>query len=221
MRQGCIQALLDVAVIFGTKRIGVIFQMIEDEQIAAVRLACHPDPAGIALRQNFYARRLEISAPVFCVARNGHRKIVGKTTHQPLWKRLQMVTKDAKQLFAAIMLWHLVEMIEKRLRPPADAKPPETMRPRPVHDLGQLVPIGNLLERQPFDGRTGHNQRIEILVTHILKPAIEATKVARLCMARRIACRRHQDQLDLKRRVAEQAGKLDFRVLLLWHQVEK
>ena len=97
------------------------------------------------------------------------------------------------------MFRHLMEMIEERLRTPADAKPPEAMGPRPVHDLGQLIPVGDLLEGQPLDRRAGHDQRIKKLVTHILEPPVETAKIARLGMARGIARRRHQDQFDLQR----------------------
>ena len=40
-------------------------------------------------------------------------------------------------------------------------------------------------------------------------------------MARRVARRRHQDQLDLQRRIAEQAGELNLRFLLFRHQVQQ
>ena len=207
--------------IFRAKRLGVIFQMIEDEQVATVRLPCQPDTAILAFGQNLDAGSLELIAPVFGIARHGHREIIGEAAHQPPCHRLELVPEHAEQLVAAIMLQHAMEMIEERLSTPADAKPAEAMCPRPVHDLGQLFPIGDLFEGKPLDRRAGHDQRIEELILHILKAPVEAAQIGRLGMARRVARRGHQDQFDLQRRIAEQAGELDLRLLLFRHQVQQ
>ena len=92
-----------------------------------------------------------------------------------------------------------MKVIEKRLRPPANAESPETVCPGPFQYVRQFRPVGNILERQPLDRSTCDDQRIEKLVTDILEPTIETSQIPRFGMTRGIGGCRHENQFDLKR----------------------
>ena len=114
-----------------------------------------------------------------------------------------------------------MKMMEKRLRTPADAKPPEAVPARPFQYFRQFRPVGDILEREAFDGGAGHNQGVEKLVTDILEPAIEAAQISGFRVTRRVGGRCHENQFNLKRRIAKKAGELDLRFPLLRHQVQQ
>ena len=91
----------------------------------------------------------------------------------------------------------------------------------PFHNINQLVPIGDISERQGLYRRPGDNQRIKILITHIIQLPIKTAQIGRLGVAWRIAGGRHQDHLDLQWRISEQPCKLDLSVLFLRHQIQQ
>ena len=91
----------------------------------------------------------------------------------------------------------------------------------PVHDLTQLVPIGDLLERQMLDRGAGDDQPVEFLIPHLLEGAVEGFHMG----GGGVACLvfRHADQMqvDLQWRGPDQPRKLGFGLDFLRHQVEQ
>ena len=181
----------------------------------------HAYAAGVAFGQHLDAGSFQFGTPVFGITRHWHRKGIRKAAQKPAITVVQLVRVHPKQLVTAMMFRNTVEMIEQCLRAPANSKSPKTITPRPFHDLRQLLPIGNIFKRQLLDGGTGHDQRVKKVITHIIKATIIAPKIAGLGVTRRIAGCCHQDHLGLQRRVTKQARKLDFGILLLWHQIQQ
>ena len=114
-----------------------------------------------------------------------------------------------------------MEVPRHRHAAPADAKGGMHVGLGPVHDLPQLVPIGDLFERQMFDGCAGDDQTVEFLVLHVLKGPVEFLHMGGGRMTRLVFGHADQGQIDLQRRRADQPGKLSFGRDLHRHQVQQ
>lgn len=90
----------------------------------------------------------------------------------------------------------------------------------PFHNFAKLVPVFHLLKREGFHRRARNDHTVEIARTHIFKGLIECEHMLLGGVAGNMGARVHQFDLYLQRRIAQQAGKLCFRVDLSGHQVQ-
>ena len=72
----------------------------------------------------------------------------------------------------------------------------------PLHDLGDLFPVSDLLKGHLLDGCARDDETIILLVAHLGKRAIELRKIVLRCMLRHIRLRIDEVNLDLQRRIA-------------------
>ena len=91
----------------------------------------------------------------------------------------------------------------------------------PVKDPAQLVPIGDLLERQGFHRRASDDQSVKPKRANIFPVDIEGEEMVRRCIAGNVIAHLDQGQFDLKRACTEQASKLGFCPDFVGHQIEQ
>ena len=78
-----VQPLGLIPMIFIGQRFRVIFKMVQNKEITALRIAHHANTTAISLGQNIQPSGGNISRPCFGVAGNRHWKAVGESMHQP------------------------------------------------------------------------------------------------------------------------------------------
>ena len=94
------------------------------------------------------------------------------------------------------------------------------MRLAPLHDFRDLIPVGDLLEWHHLDRRARDDHAIVLLVADFGERAVELRQVLLRRVARRVRLRVDEVDLDLQRRIAEQAQELRLRDVLDRHEVQ-
>ena len=94
---------------------------------------------------------------------------------------------------------------------------------RPIKDLAQLIPIGDLIEGQMLDRCAGDDQPVELLTRRcdLAEGAIELLHMRGGCVLRLVIAHPDEMQVDLQRCRPDQPGKLRLRLDFLWHQVQQ
>ena len=87
--------------------------------------------------------------------------------------------------------------------------------------LVHSIPIGDVLERQEFDRRTGDDEAVELALLHFLPGLVEGDEVFLRRVLGLVIADAHQRQFDLQRRRADQARELRLRADLVGHEIEK
>ena len=128
---------------------------------------------------------------------------------------------DPKGFLGQCVLGNVVEMMEGRLRSPADIERRLDIGLSPVINFLQLVPIGHVFELKQLDGRTRDDQTVEFFLSHLFPVPIESDHVIVGRVFRGVLGDLDQAQLHLQRRCADETGKLRFGPDLVRHQVEK
>jgi hypothetical protein len=90
----------------------------------------------------------------------------------------------------------------------------------PVHQLDELGPVVDVLERQLLDRRAGDDEAVEALVAHLAERRVVLEQVLRRGVLRLVRLHVQELDLDLQGGVAEQAQQLRLGDHLRRHQVE-
>src|SRR5215218_10083323 len=106
------------------------------------------------------------------------------------------------------MFRHAMKMVEARLRTPTDVHRGMNVALGPVENAPELVPIGDALEFEQFDGRAGDDEAIELLVPYAFPIAIEGQHVLGRGILRRVRGDLDEGHLDLKRGSADKPCEL-------------
>ena len=93
--------------------------------------------------------------------------------------------------------------------------------PRPLENLLHFIPVGDVLIVQQLNGSTGDDETVELAVTHLFPRLVEGEAMFSRCVLGAMTADAHERQLNLKRRGANEARHLDFRLDLVRHEVEK
>src|SRR5215212_6433945 len=119
------------------------------------------------------------------------------------------------------MFGHAMKMAKARLRTPADVHRGMNVGLCPVENAPELVPICDALEFEQFDGRTGDNETIELIIPYAFPIPIEGQHV----LGRRVLWRVRGDldegHLDLKRGSPDKPGELRLSPDLVRHQIKE
>ena len=95
------------------------------------------------------------------------------------------------------------------------------IRPCPVEDLRQLIPIGDVFEIQLLDRGAGDDEAVELAVCHFFPGLVESDQVVSRGILGRVIADADQRQFHLQRRGAKQARDLRLRADLVRHQVQE
>ena len=88
-----------------------------------------------------------------------------------------MVLIDAEDLLLRPMLRDAVVIVEPRLRAPADVERREGVLLAPLHDLRDLVPVGDLLKGILLDRRARDDEAVVLLMAHLGKRPVELREI--------------------------------------------
>ncbi len=132
----------------------------------------------------------------------------------------RLVWVNAGELHLARHLGNAVQDVQRRLYRPAHEQRGGNVVLGPVDHAFDLRPVGNIAEIDQPQRRAGDDQTVEVLVLDILEVTIEVVQMLGRRVLRFAAVDTQQLDINLQRRVGQQAQKLVFRFDLLWHQVE-
>ena len=94
------------------------------------------------------------------------------------------------------------------------------MRPGPVQDRLELVPIVHLLERQMLHRRAGDHESVVVVVAERVKRLVELDQMVGADVGGLVRGGLHEVDLHLQRGLGDQAEQLGLRLDLLGHEVE-
>ena len=163
-----------VAPVLLVERVGGILQMAGDEELTA---SPGHDDAHAALFRLGNERQLRIGqdvlSPHLRVSAVRHHKLVVEAAEDGQPRVEGLLGEDAEHLHRQRVLGNAVVEIEPGLCRPTDIEGTGDMGTRPGEDVGELVPVAHLLVLQLFHRCSGDNHAVELLVSHLLKLAIE------------------------------------------------
>ena len=89
-----------------------------------------------------------------------------------------------------------------------------------VHEVDQVIPVINLLEREFLDRSPGDYHAVELLVLDVLETGIELLQMRKILHLAVVRLHHYQNQVDLKRSVCQHAHQLDLSGLERRHQIQ-
>ena len=128
--------------------------------------------------------------------------------------------EHATRLCRQIVLLDTVMMVEPRLRAPTNMQRRVHMRGGPIHDLAELGPVVDLLERHLLHRRARDDQAVVVDVADVVERAVERLQVAGTHVRGLVRFGAQQVHLHLQRRVGELAHDLRLGGDLGGHEVE-
>ena len=128
--------------------------------------------------------------------------------------------EDAEHLLLQRILGHSIKMVQPCLGRPADIQRGSDMRPCPIENFRNLIPIRHLFEVHLLHRCPGDNHAVILLIAHQLKVGVEGFHVFDGRILRRMALDFHERDFHLKRRIGEQTHQVSLRRNLQRHQVE-
>ena len=99
-----------------------------------------------------------------CKARMRLQADLVETVRQEAVFILQILRKHTENLLRKILFAHVIAVIERTHRTPAQIHGGEHMRGSPVENLLELIPIIDLFEIKMLDGSTRHHEAVVIIV---------------------------------------------------------
>ena len=219
-RQGDRVALLLVAVVFLLERGRVVFEVVEHVERPVRRVV---DQAGAGLvgrdQQLEPAPRRQVGLAHLGPAADGDDEIVREAAQEGRAGRRDPVAEAAEGLLRQRVLGHAVEVVQHGLPAPADREGRLDVGLGPVEDLGQLLPVGDVLEVEQLDRRAGDDQPVELARARLGEGLVEGGHVLVRGIARAVLGHADEREFDLERRRADDPGDLGFGLDLLRHQV--
>ena len=167
------------------------------------------------------SRRRQVGGAHLGVARDRHREFIAEALKQPRVRAHHALAVHAGQLGGALMLGHAAEVIERRLRGPADVEAGADPGARPLEHGAEIHPVIHRLERQGLDRRAGHHHSVEMLAADLAPAPVERRDVALRRAPGLIGIRHAQRHLDRDRGRAEQPADLRLGRGLFRHQVDE
>ena len=132
----------------------------------------------------------------------------------------QIMLEHAARLCRQVVLLDTVMMVEPRLRAPTNMQRRVHMRGGPIHDLAELGPVVDLLERHLLHRRARDDQAVVVDVADVVERAVERLQVAGTHVRGLVRFGAQQVHLHLQRRVGELAHDLRLGGDLGGHEVE-
>ena len=216
-RIGC-----QIAEILALQRVRVIFQMVEHEQVAVAVVQHQARSAGRRIRQNPQRRMpLKVLVANPAPARHGRRERIREAAQQRHLGRAHRLREHAGQLAGEVLLVDAVPRVQRRQRPPADAEAAEDVGLGPLVDVHELGPVGHVMVGHGLHRGSRDDHGVVPLRPHFIERPVERLKVLDRGVPGRVAGRRQQRKLHLKRRMAQQPGNLHLGCDLGRHQVEQ
>ena len=196
--------------------------MSGDEDLAAV-LRRHRVDAGLLRRsQDLYlGMLLDVLAVNRRVARVRDQEDVVVSAEQHMRLPLDHVREHAEELFLQRVLRDPEVVVEPCLRAPADVERRVHVGLRPLHDLAELLPVIDFLERHLLDGSTGDDHTVERAVLHVVEVLVERQHVFGIHVLRLVRLHLQQLQMHLQRGVSQKARQLRLGRDLRGHQVQQ
>ena len=112
-----------------------------------------------------------------------------------------LVRKNPEALLFQRVLLYAVKIVQRRLRSPAYEQGGGDVRVRPVKNLFELLPIGNLFKLHILNGRARHNQAVEALFLYVLKVLVKPFKVLLFGVRALVGRRLYKRYVHLQRAV--------------------
>ena len=132
---------------------------------------------------------------------------------------LQILRKHAKNLLWQILFTHVIAIIERTHRAPAQIHSGEHMRGSPVKNLLELIPIIDLFEIKMLNRGTRHHEAVVIVVLERLNGLIELHQMVGAHMRTLVRGGLHEIDLHLQRTFRDQTQQLRFRLDFLRHEI--
>src|SRR3546814_13851767 len=127
---------------------------------------------------------------------------------------MDMMAEHAEGLAVQRMFPDAVEMVQRRLRRPADAERAMHMGLRPVEYGAQFVPIAYRFERKLLHRRPGDDEAVEPLVPHVAPRPVDGRHLIGGGVARHMVADPPKRKFALQGRRAYQPGELRPRRVL-------
>jgi len=167
-------ARFEVPKVLVAERARVVLDVIEHMQRAVRRIVEQAQPGFVRLHQHLKpAVRRDVDAPDLGPAGYRDREIIGEAAQVGRGRGQVAMPVDAEGLFRELILRHAVKVMHRRLGTPTDVEAAVHVGLRPVEDPAQLIPVGDLLERQRLHRRAGDDETVEALVPDVLPVTIE------------------------------------------------
>ena len=110
----------------------------------------------------------------------------------------EMVLEYTENLFLRVVFRNAVVIVKPCLRTPTDMKDRIDMRLRPLHDLSDFLPIGDLLKGKIFDGRPCDDHAVILLMANFGKCTVKLGQIILRGMARPVGLRIDEINFDLQ-----------------------
>ena len=94
------------------------------------------------------------------------------------------------------------------------------MRPRPVENLRNFIPVVHLFVFQMFHRRPCDNHAIELFILHQLKVPVKGFHVLNGRILGSVPLHLHESDFNLQRRIGKQANQVCFSRNLQRHQIQ-
>ena len=132
----------------------------------------------------------------------------------------RVLLEDAEHLFVQFIFGNAVVMVKPSLRRPANIKGRGDMRPRPVENLRNFIPVVHLFVFQMFHRRPCDNHSIKLFILHQLKVPVKGFHVFNGGILVCVAFHLHESDFNLQRRIGKQANQVCFSRDFQRHQVQ-
>ena len=157
----------NIALIFSRQRVVLILEVVEHIQLPVHRIADYAKASLLGGCQHIQVRYLiDVFLACLRMAADGDREHIIKAPQKSRVVCDDLMRENAEHLLWKIVLWDLVEVIERSLRAPAEVQRLLDMGLRPIEDLGQFLPILDMLEGHRLDRRASDNEAVEISVAN-------------------------------------------------------
>ncbi len=215
-------ACRDVALILLLERRRIVFEMVDHVERPMIRVLDQTGPGRLRSDQRPELRMpREIPGTEFRPAAYRHHETVGEAIEERRPLGGGMMAEATEGLPGQHMFRHAPEMVQHRHPAPAHADRVMDVGLRPVEDLRELVPVGDILVGQVLDRRAGDDQPVELALARHLERQVERLHMLGRGVPRLVPRHPDQRELDLQGRRADQPGELRLRRHLLRHQVEQ
>ena len=166
-----------VAVILRLQRQRIVLGVPRDEELPSPQI-CDDVDTCIALGENGQlGHGVDVGTARLRMARVRYVENIVKATQKALVLHTAMVLIDAEDLLLRPVLRDAVVIVEPRLRAPADMERREGVLLAPLHDLCDLVPVGDLLKGILLDRRPRDDEAVVLFMAHLGKRAVELRKI--------------------------------------------
>ena len=221
LRQLHIVALAHVALVLLVQGVRRILQVSGNKELSSS--SCHHDAYATfwRLSDDVESRHLlYVLAAHLGMAAMRHIEDVIKASEDRLRRIQWFLREDAEHLLVQLILRYSIEVIESRLRTPADIERRGNVGTGPVEYLSDFVPILHILILHCLDRCTCHNHAIKLLLRKFVEILVEHHHVLNRRILGSMTLELHEIHLQLQRGVGEQTHQVGLGGNLKWHEIE-